>query len=855
MPWRPHNPWSSGKHYVCMATTLRTWVLLSGRACQDKYLGILSSYFTINVPGEIVASGRYRSSSLRWLEKGKILRMVTIAPLEATIGGTTRRNFPHNRHMKPRGLGVVLCVLTSIAVLAGCSFDPQARKKRDFEKGNVYFQAAKYREAAIEYANAIQIDPKYADAHFQLAQCYLKESRWNAAYTELLRTVSLAPENTRAQLDLAELLVASKPSEARQHAEAVLGIEPHNAQAQILLSQTYASSALPQAIEEAKKAVAMDATRSDTYLNLALLQERNKDFAAAEQNFQKAVSAEPKSAAAAVDLGRFYMGQNRPREAEKQFLSAIGLSPRDANLRAILANFYVSQQQPDKAEQVLRAATVELKDNPAGYRLLGDFYLRRGQTEQGAAEFASLYREHPKDFPVAKSYAQILIDQNKLDEATAVDDRALKAFPQDPEARLLRGEILIKRNRSRDAVTVLASVATDTPDSVMAHYQLGAAYAGLSNWVQAETEWRTAARLRPNAVEPERALAALAERSQNKLLLADASQALIRIEPNSPEGYLFHSRALSMSGDTAGAEKDIRKAMQVAPADPSSYLRLAQMRVQQGQFDEAEKLYEQALVGAPANQAALAGIVSLDLQRNDAAKALRRVQDQIAKVPNISGFYTLLGQLELRSQDQVKSEAALQRAIELDKHNVDAFLLLSNLEVSKGSVQQAADNYKSALQSNPNDVRLYVSLGELYETQNQWQQAEELYKKALQIQPDYPIAANNLAYLMLAHGENPNVAFTLAQTARKGLPNTPNTADTLGWAYYNQGIYLQAIDLFQQAIKGDPRNANYHYHLGMAYQKQANYALARKQFEEALAADPGYGRANEIRKLLAESHN
>jgi hypothetical protein len=96
----------------------------------------------------------------------------------------------------------------------------------------------------------------------------------------LLRTVSLAPENTRAQLDLAELLVASKPSETRQHAEAVLGIEPHNAQAQILLSQTYASSALPQAIEEAKKAVAMDATRSDTYLNLV-------PAAGAQQRFRR----------------------------------------------------------------------------------------------------------------------------------------------------------------------------------------------------------------------------------------------------------------------------------------------------------------------------------------------------------------------------------------------------------------------------------------------------------------------------------------------------------------------------------------------------------------------------------------
>ena len=123
----------------------------------------------------------------------------------------------------------------------------------------------------------------------------------------------------------------------------------------------------------------------------------------------------------------------------------------------------------------------------------------------------------------------------------------------------------------------------------------------------------------------------------------------------------------------------------------------------------------------------------------------------------------------------------MQKAIDLDKNNVNAFMLLANVQVSKGSVQQAIENYEKALEANPQRrAPLRCRSGGLYETQNQWQQAEDHYKKALQIQPDYPVAANNLAYLMLTHGENPNVAFSLAQTARKGLPNLPNSADTLG---------------------------------------------------------------------------
>jgi hypothetical protein len=60
------------------------------------------------------------------------------------------------------------------------------------------------------------------------------------------------------------------------------------------------------------------------------------------------------------------------------------------------------------------------------------------------------------------------------------------------------------------------------------------------------------------------------------------------------------------------------------------------------------------------------------------------------------------------------------------------------------------------------------------------------------MQPQDALAANNLAYIMIEHKESVNVALTLAQTARRGLPNLPNSADTLGWAYYHSGAYLVA---------------------------------------------------------------
>jgi tetratricopeptide (TPR) repeat protein len=94
----------------------------------------------------------------------------------------------------------------------------------------------------------------------------------------------------------------------------------------------------------------------------------------------------------------------------------------------------------------------------------------------------------------------------------------------------------------------------------------------------------------------------------------------------------------------------------------------------------------------------------------------------------------------------------------------------------------------------------------------------------------------------------------MAQTARRGMPDSPNAADTLGWAYYQKGIYQSAIGQFQEALRlnekrGAPDDADLHYHLGLAYQKTNQPGLARQQLEKALKLSPNNADA---RKALSD---
>src|ERR1700740_26697 len=121
-------------------------------------------------------------------------------------------------------LGWFLCALVLLTASgSGCSRDPNVRKHKFYEQGGRDFEKGKYPEGAISFSRALQVDPRFAEAHYKLAQCQLREGSWPSAFRELQRTIELQPENWQAQVDLGQLLLAAgKRQDAKDRAMLVL---------------------------------------------------------------------------------------------------------------------------------------------------------------------------------------------------------------------------------------------------------------------------------------------------------------------------------------------------------------------------------------------------------------------------------------------------------------------------------------------------------------------------------------------------------------------------------------------------------------------------------------------------------
>jgi tetratricopeptide (TPR) repeat protein len=754
-------------------------------------------------------------------------------------------------------LPLILAVMA--LCLVGCTRDPNARKQKYFQSGQRFFEKGKYPEAAIQFNNAIQIDPTFAEAHYQLALSYLKLQQLSRAYQELNRTVELDPKNYKAQVDLANLLIsAGSFKEAKTHLDLLIEQNQDNSDVHMALANYQAGIGnLPGAQQEMQKAIAQDPQRAELYLNLGMMQVGAGQNDAAEASFKKAADLDPKAMNAQIALGNFYERRGRYPEAEQQYRHAIQVNPKDPDPRATLVRLLTVEGKKSEAEDLLRKTKQDLSEDSVGYRMLGDWYYANGDLDRATTEYESLYAAHPKVPQVRKNYTQLLILKNRLAEARKINDELLKQNPQDDEALVFRGQILLREDKPGEAAEALQNATRSNSDNGVAHYYLGNAFDQLRSYSRAESEWREAIRLRPDLLDAQLHLAGALNRKNDWHGLFDVASSLIKAQPAAVEGYTLRAVAASNLGQKAQAEQDVSKAIEVAPTNPLGYIQSGNLRLTDQRYAEAEKAFQRALELDPKSTDALSGLMRTYLLQKVPDKAIAAANTQIAKVPNNSAFYDLLGTALYEGKKDLRgAEDAFHKSIELDKTNGDAYLKLGQVYMRAGSPDQALAAVQQGLKDNPRDVALYIFLGELNEGRQFWSDAKAAYQRALEIDPENPLASNNLAYLMLQQGGNVDVALAMAQTARRAMPDSPDAADTLGWAYYQKGAYTTAIELFKEALKKKPNSPALHYHLGLAYSKADQPVPAREQLKQVLKIDPNFRdsstTAEDVKKTISQ---
>jgi putative PEP-CTERM system TPR-repeat lipoprotein len=747
---------------------------------------------------------------------------------------------------------IALLAVVAAVSATSCAKDPEVAKREYLERGHRYFEAKKYREAIIEYRNAVRLDPRFAEARQRLATSYLQTADVVNALREQVRAADLLPGDAGVQVEAGNLLLlVGRFEDAKARATKALAINPKDVGAQILLGNALAGTKdFDQAIAEVEEALKLDPDRVNTYASLGTLQLARGDRSAAEATFREAVARQPASVPAQLAFANFYWSTGQPQEAEALLERAVALAPRDSRTNRALANFLLSTGRTAEAERYLVTAA-EVDPGPSARVTLADYYISAGRIDDAATQLRQVSEDPAWSGAARLRLASIEFREGRHAEAERLVDGILSADKSDTRARLLKANVLVMRNQLDGAYKHIQDAISADPRSARAYFALGKLEVVRRRPEDAKKAFTEALRVNPRAADAQVELSRLhlADGAIDKSL--EFADRAVKTDPTSADARMAQVRALIALRKLDQAEPILSQLVTAFPKSAAVYTQMGLLRALRNDARTAARMFEQALALDPDYLEATAGLVSLDLAAGRPYAAGNRVAERVARTPDNSAALLLAGRTYASLGDHDKAEHTLKRALEVDALNLNAYESLGRFYMTRGRLPEAQREFESLAARQARPAASLTMVGMIQQSLNQPDRARQTYERVLQHDPNAAVAANNLAWLYVEAGVNLDLALQLARIAKVGLPKHPEVGDTLGWIFYQKGLLGQAIRELEETVRRDPVNPLYQYHLGLAYAKNGDTALARRSLEAALRLKSDFDGAEEAARLLS----
>jgi Tfp pilus assembly protein PilF len=272
-------------------------------------------------------------------------------------------------------------------------------------------------------------------------------------------------------------------------------------------------------------------------------------------------------------------------------------------------------------------------------------------------------------------------------------------------------------------------------------------------------------------------------------------------------------------------------------------------KLEAGDSKSSRAALEEALRIDPADLRALRVLSHSYVAEKNNAMAIRKVREYAALQPKSAPVQDFLGMMLLGSGDRAEARAAFTAAKAADSRFVKAELSLAQLDVLEGKLSDARKRLEGVVSSNSTDLMARLWLGNIAEIGGDHKAAIEQFRKVVEANTSDAQASNNLAYLLIDYGHNPDEALKHAERAVELAPDKPAYCDTLGWALYQKGLYSSAVPYLQRA-SANPESVVWKYHLAMAYAKSGDLKRGRTTLEAALKADPNVPEAKIAQEVI-----
>ena len=700
-----------------------------------------------------------------------------------------------------------------------------------------------YKEATELLAAAIAADPDDERLNVRTAMLLLRQRRADEALALIQRWLARRPSDplrlrwlARAQMGADRLdeaaatyakAIAADPSNAESAAElaALLirrdaGVE---AVAALAAAAPTARPVLPL-LRAANDAITWAEARDSAPARAALL--------ALLAGLGARAETDPESLLA---LGNAYRRLNRPEEAGAAFERAAALAPGDERAALMAALMLAARDREAEAMEMAEQAVQRVRQPLDLLRLVADLRAR-----------AAARAGDPEE---ARRHRQLAI---------AALRRVLAARPGDHALRMALGDLLILTDQPEEALREFRRVEAADPDMKR---RLALRFIAAGDVPTAIARLEALAAAEPRNSQIHHYLGELYALQKARDKAARAFRAAIA--GDAPEATAFVRLAgLLAAEDSAAALETLRDGQRRFPAD----LRIAEARAQihlfRREFAEAlavaEWIENQVAAEDPDTVSPALWVRSAYVftQAGRVEAAVERLDRAMKAEPlAVELFVRLAAAPPADAEDHDRARNVLDALDAARKEVLTAMYsgLFEHFVKRHAAAVRRFDEALERAQRQPDSAELLTSsfyfwFGAALERDGNMDRAAEMLLKAIELDPDHHEAQNYLAYSWADRGLQLDRALDLVRRALEKDPENAAYIDTLGWIYFRQGRFEEALAELRRAAEIEPEEPEILDHYGDALHALGRTEEALPQWKRAFARQPDSAAIRE--KLL-----
>jgi tetratricopeptide (TPR) repeat protein len=492
----------------------------------------------------------------------------------------------------------------------------------------------------------------------------------------------------------------------------------------------------------------------------------------------------------------------------------------------------VSKELQEKGGEALEEFFRAALADPKNEQLVLDVSRRLIQGQQ--LEKAAILLGESSKSPEASANLLTLLGlvyakQERVEEAVAVQRRAMKKAPKSLAAYRALSELYLKKENASAALSVLGEASKIEGAALDFYLGLAEAYGFYlrqkPDQAEAVKPSMKAALDQVYEAKPENQLVLL-QLAEGYQVIKDLPRAtsiyldLLKKFPNAP-GLRERLTNLFLQGGEKGKAVELLQGMirDNPTRHPEAYFILANLLREEKKYGEAAEQLERMIIVKDDAEPAYYELAEMQNLAEKPEKALAVLEKAKGKFGDgfINRFYRAITYNRLKKYDKAVEELT------------------------------AAEVMARATAPERLTHQFYFQMGAAYERNKDYAAATKYFEKCLEMEPDFAEAQNYLGYMWAERGENLERAKILIEKAVKQEPENAAFLDSMAWVLYKLNQPKPALEWMLKAMKHiEEEDATLYDHLGDIYASMKDYGKAREAWDKSLKIEVN----TEVKKKL-----